>query len=190
MLEDGATPPQPPLYLLSTLELATLREFIDEHLTMGYIQPTRTSHRAPILFVKNKSDELRLCVEFLALNQIMKKDHYPLPLITNLLDAPRKAWIYTKINLRHTFHLIQVSKGDEWTTAFCTRYGSFEWQVMPFGLTNGPTVFQQFMNDIFGDMLDVCVIVYLDDILIYSDNPVKHREHVCEVVRCLRKHGL
>jgi Reverse transcriptase (RNA-dependent DNA polymerase) len=189
-LEDGATPPQPPLYSLSTLELATLREFIDEHLNMGYIRPTWSSHGAPILFVKKKSGELRLCVDFRALNKIMKKDCYPLPLITDLLDAPRKARIYTKIDLCHAFHLVRVAEGDEWKTAFRTRYGSFEWQVMPFGLTNGPAVFRRFMNDVFGDLLDVCVVVYLDDILIYSDNPVKHREHICEVLRHLRKPGL
>jgi hypothetical protein len=119
-LEDGAMPPQPPLYLLSTLELATLREFIDEHLNMGYIRPTRSSHGAPILFVKKKSDELRLCVDFQALNKIMKKDCYLLLLITDLLDVPRKARIYTKIDLRHAFYLVRVAKGDEWKTAFRT----------------------------------------------------------------------
>jgi Reverse transcriptase (RNA-dependent DNA polymerase)/RNase H-like domain found in reverse transcriptase len=120
----------------------------------------------------------------------MKKDHYPLPLITDLLDAPRKARIYTKIDLRHAFHIFRVAEGDEWKTAFRTQYGSFEWQVMLFGLTNGPAVFQCFMNDVFGDMLDVCVIVYLNGILIYSNDPAKHREHICEVLRRLRKHGL
>ena len=119
-LEDGATPPQPPLYSLSTLELATLREFIDEHLNMGYIRPTRSSHGAPILFIKKKSGELRLCVDFRALNKIMKKDRYPLLLITNLLDAPRKARIYTKIDLHHAFHLVRVAEGNEWKTAFRT----------------------------------------------------------------------
>jgi Reverse transcriptase (RNA-dependent DNA polymerase) len=121
-LEDGAMPPQPPLYLLSTLELATLREFIDEHLNMGYIQPTRSSHGAPILFIKKKSGELRLCVDFRALNKITKKYRYPLPLIADLLDAPRKARIYTKIDLRHAFHLVRVAEGDEWKTASQTRY--------------------------------------------------------------------
>jgi hypothetical protein len=112
-LEDGAMLPQPPLYSLSTLELATLREFIDEHLNMGYIRPTRSSHGAPILFVKKKSGELRLCVDFRALNKITKKDRYPLPLITDLLDAPRKARIYTKIDLWHAFHLVRVAEGGK-----------------------------------------------------------------------------
>jgi Reverse transcriptase (RNA-dependent DNA polymerase)/RNase H-like domain found in reverse transcriptase len=189
-LEDSALPPQPSIYLLSTSELATLREFLDEHLSMGYIRPTQSSHRAPILFVKKKDGSLWLCVDFRALNNITKKDRYPLLLISDLLDAPRKTWLYTKIDLQHAYHLVRVAEGDEWKTAFRTRYGSFEWQVMPLGLTNGPAVFQCFMNDVFGDMLDVCIVVYIDDILIYSDNPSQHREHVREVLQRLRLYSL
>ena len=100
----------------------------------------------------------------------------------DLLDAPQKARIYTKIDLQHVYHLVWIAEGDEWKTAFRTCYGSFEWLVMPFGLTNRPTAFQQFMNDIFGDLLDQCVVVYLDDILIYSDNPEQHTKHVREVL--------
>jgi hypothetical protein len=96
-LEDSASPPQPPIYSLSTSELATLREFLDEHLSMGYIRPTRSSHGAPILFVKKKDGSLQLCVDFRALNNVTKTDRYPLPLILDLLDAPRKARLYTKI---------------------------------------------------------------------------------------------
>jgi hypothetical protein len=157
---------------------------------MGFIRPSKSSHGAPVLFVKKKDGSLRLCVDFRGLNKISKKDRYPLPLITDLLNAPRKARLYTKIDLRHAYHLVRIAEGDEWKTAFRTRYGSFEWLVMPFGLTNAPVAFQRFMNDIFGDLLDVCVIVYLDDILIYSDDPKQHTEHVREVLRRLRKHGL
>ena len=108
----------------------------------------------------------------------------------DLLDVPRKARIYTKINLQHAYHLVQIAEGDEWKMAFHTHYGSFKWLVMPFGLTNRPAAFQRFMNDIFGDLLDQCVVVYLDDILIYSDNPEQHTKHVWEVLRHLQKHGL
>jgi Reverse transcriptase (RNA-dependent DNA polymerase) len=95
---------------------------------MGYIWPTWSSHRALILFVKKKSGELQLCVDFRELNKTTKKDCYLLLLIIDLLDAPRKAWIYTKIDLQHAFHLVRVAKGDKWKTAFHTCYGSFEWQ--------------------------------------------------------------
>ena len=93
--------------------------------------------------------------------------------------------MYTKIDLKHAYHLVRIREGDEWKTTFRTRYGSFKWCVMPFGLTNAPAAFQCFMNDIFSDMLDVCVLIYLDDILIYSDNMEQHREHVREVLRRL-----
>ena len=120
----------------------------------------------------------------------MKKDRYPLPLISDLLDAPKKAQIYTKIDLRHANHLVQIAEGNEWKTAFQTHYGSFEWLCMPFGLTNSPTAFQHFMNDIFGNLLDNCVIVYLDDILIYSDDETLHVQHVRDVLQRLRHHSL
>jgi len=86
--------------------------------------------------------------------------------------------------------LVCIADGDEWKTAFRTRYGSFEWSVMPFGLTNAPTAFQQFMNDIFSDLLDVCVMIYLDDILIYSNNMSEHHQYVKEILKCLHKAGL
>ena len=184
-LEEGSTPPLGQMYSLSQTELVALREFIDEHLATGFIRPSRSPYGAPVLFAKKKDGSLRLCVDFRGLNKITKKDRYPLPLISDLLDTSGRARIYTKIDLQHAYHLVRIAEGDEWKTAFRTRYGSFEWLVMPFRLTNAPAVFQRFMNDVFSDMLDVCVIVYLDDILIYSDNPELHRKHVREVLRRL-----
>ena len=189
-LEDGATPPFGPIYSLSQSELTALREFIDEHLSIGFIRPTRSPCGAPVLFIKKKDGSLRLCVDFRGLNRITKKDRYPIPLTADLLDAPRKARIYTKIDLRHAYHLVRIAEGDEWKTAFRTRYGSFEWNVMPFGLTNAPATFQRFMNDIFSDLLDLSVVIYLDDILIYSDNMADHKKQVREVLRRLRANGL
>src|SRR5271156_2056947 len=144
----------------------------------------------PSPLCQKKDGSLRLCVDFRALNKVTVKDHYPLPLISDLLNAPAPARIYLKIDLKHAYHLVRIAEGDEWKTAFRTRYGSFEWRVMPFGLTNAPAGFQRFMNDIFSDLLDVYVIIYLDDILIFSDDPSKHKEHVREVLRRLRQHGL
>ncbi len=95
-------------------------------------------------------------------------------LISDLLDAPSRAHIYTKIDLRHAYHLVQIANGDEEKMIFCMHYSSFKWLVIPEGLTNAPVSFQWFMNDVFSDMIDVSVIVYLDDILIYSDNPADH----------------
>ena len=101
-----------------------------------------------------------------------------------------KAHIYTTINLRHAYHLICIADSDEWKTAFRTCYSSFEWLVMLFGLTNAPAAFQCFMNDIFSDLLDVSVIIYLDNILIYSNNPVDHKKDVHKVLHCLHENGL
>ena len=186
---DG-TPPPNRMYSLSQSELETLRSFIDEHVNLGFIRPSKSPHSAPILFIKKKDGSLRLCVDYRGLNRISKKDRYPLPLLSDLLDAPKKARVFTKIDLRHAYHLVRIANGEEWKTTFRTRYGSFEWLVMPFGLTNAPAAFQRFMNDIFSDLLDVCVIIYLDNILIYSEDMTKHKAHVKEVLRRLRKNGL
>ena len=169
-LEKNSHPPVGTIYSLSKFEQEALKEFINKNLTNGFIRSTSSPHGAPVLFVKKKDGSLWLCVDFCGLNKITKKDQYPLPLISDLLDSPRKAYIYTKIDLRHTYHLVCIAEGDEWKTTFQTRYGAFEWLVMPFGLTNAPAVFQRFMNNVFSDLLDVCVVVYLDDILIYSDD--------------------
>ena len=177
-LEDGAQPPLGPIYSLSSSELQALRVYLDENLAIGTIRPSKSPFGAPILFVKKKDGSLCLCVDYRGLNKISKKDKYPLPLIANLLDAPRKARIYTKIDLRHAYNLVRIAAGDEWKTAFRTRYGSFEWLVMPFGLSNAPSTFQRFMNDVFSDLLNICVIVYLDNVLIFSDSLAQHHEHV------------
>ena len=149
-----------------------------------------SSHKVPVLFIKKKDGSLQLCVDFRKLNKITKKDWYPLPLISNLLDSPRKARIYTKIDLRHTYYLVCIAEGDKWKTAFWICYGAFKWSVMLFRLSNTPATFQHFMNNVFSDLLDVCVVVYLDDILIYSDNIMQHQSHVKEVLKRLQKAGL
>jgi len=182
-LEEGTSPPLGTLYSLSLVELSALRTFIDENLNTGFICPASSSHAAPVLFIKKKDGSLRLCVDFRGLNKITKKDRYPLPLISDLLDSPSHAKIYSKIDLRHAYHLVRIAPGDEWKTAFHTRYGSYEWLVMPFGLTNAPAAFQRFVNTIFADMLDVCIVMYLNDILIYSEDMESHQQHVREVLR-------
>ena len=189
-LEEGAHLLPSRLYSLSPVELETLWGFINENLRFGFICPTSSSHAALVLFVKKKDGSLRLSVDYQGLNKISKKDRYPLPLISDLLDSPSQAKVYTKIDLRHAYHLVRIAKGNEWKTTFRTCYGSYEWQVMPFGLTNAPAAFQQFVNSVFTDMLNVCVIVYLNDILLYSDNMEDHTKHVQEVLWQLHQHKL
>jgi len=125
-LEKDSHSPVETIYSLSKFKQEALKEFIDENLTNGFIHSTSSPHGAPVLFVKKKDGSLRLCVDFCGLNKITKKDRYPLSLISNLLDSPCKARIYTKIDLRHAYHLVRIAEGDEWKTAFRTRYGAFE----------------------------------------------------------------
>ena len=108
----------------------------------------------------------------------------------DLLDAPNKAQIYSKIDLRSAYHLVRITEGDEWKTIFCTHYSLFKWLVIPFGLSNAPAAFQHFINEILVDLLDVYAVVYPDDILIYSDNLEEHRWHIKEVLKRLRKYKL
>ena len=133
-LEEGASPLPGRLYSLSPFELDALRKFINKNLSTGFICPTLSLHAALILFVKKKDGSLRLCVDYHGLNKLTKKDRYLLPLITNLLDSPSRVKVYSKINLHHVYHLVRITDGNEWKTAFRTWYGSYKWLVMPFGL--------------------------------------------------------
>ena len=128
--------------------------------------------------------------QFLMTQLHHSKDKYPLPLVSDLLAAPSKAKFFTKIDLQHAYHLVWISPRDKWKTAFHTHYGSFKWLVMPFGLTNAPAGFRCFLNTIFADLLDVFVIIYLDDVLIFSLNKEDHVKHVSKVLCRLWKHNL
>ena len=119
-LEEGAQPLVGPIYSLSASEQEALKEFIEENLNMGFIRPISSLHGAPVLFVKKKDGSLCLCVDFCGLNCIFKKNCYPLLLISNLLDSPRKAWVYSKIDLHYAYNLVRIANGDEWKTAFRT----------------------------------------------------------------------
>ena len=189
-LEEGTQSLVSSIYSLSASEQEALKEFIEENLNTGFIQSTSSLHGALVLFVKKKDGSLHLCVNFCRLNHIFKKDRYPLPLISDLLDSPCKAQVYSKIDLHHAYHLVHIANGDEWKTAFRTHYGSFEWSVIPFSLTNAPMAFQRFMNNIFSDLSDICIVIYLDDILIYLNNMSKHYQHVKEILKRLYKAGL
>ena len=156
-LEEGASPLLGTVYSLSQTELGVLQMFINEHLSYGFIKQSTSAHGAPVLFVHKKDSSLHLCIDYRGLNKLTKKDRYPLPLISDLLDSPSKAKIYSKIDLCHVYHLVRIAEGDEWKTAFHTRYGSFEWNVMPFCLTNAPMAFQRFINSILTDLLNVCM---------------------------------
>jgi hypothetical protein len=169
-LEEGHSPPFGPIYGLLEPELQALRDYLTENLAKGFVQHSKSPAGTPILFVKKKDGSLRLCVDYRGFNKITKKNQYPLPLISSLLDRLRIGKIFTKLDLRGAYNLLRICPGDEWKTTFRTRYGHFEYTVMPFGLTNAPIIFQHLMNDIFQEYMDEFVVVYLGDILIFSKN--------------------
>ena len=137
-----------------------------------------------------KDGGLRLCVDYRGLNKITIKNRHPLPLIHEMLDRLCGAKLFTKLDLRNAYHRIRIKPGDEFKTAFRTRYGHYKYKVMPFGLANAPATFQAYINETLAGLVDVICIVYLDDILIYSANPEEHKKHVKQVLQRLREHGL
>ncbi len=169
-LEGDCQPPYSPIYLLSTPELHVLREYLHDNLAKGFIRHSTSSTGAPILFVKKKDGSLWLCVDYRRLNLLTKKNWYPLPLIGEALDWLSGTKIYTKLDIQVAYNWVQMKEGDEWKTAFWTWYEHYEYCVMPFGLANAPATFQGFINYALQDLLDICCITYLDDILIYSDD--------------------
>ena len=188
--EPGTTPPWGPIYPMSELELKTLREYLDEMIKSGKIRPSHSPAGAPILFVPKPGGGLRLVVDYRGLNKITTKNRYPLPLMDELRDRTRGAKIFTEIDLKSGYSNIRIKEGDEWKTAFRMRYRHYEYLVMPEGLTNAPALFQAMMNEILWEYLDQGVVVYLDNILIYSRNEEEHEVLVKKVLQILMDNDL
>ena len=163
---------------------------LEELLKKGYIHPSVSSWGALVLFLKKKDGTLRLCIDFRQLNKVTVKNKYPLPRIDDLFDQLKDAKIFSKIDLRSGYHQVRIKDEDIGKTAFRTRYGHYEFTVVPFGLTNAPTVFMCLMNGVFRDYLDKFVIVFLDDILVYSKIKEEHEQHLIMVLQVLREHQL
>ena len=183
-------PPYGPLYNLSNTELAALRDYLNAALAKGWIRHSTSPAGAPILFVPKKDGGLRLCVDYRGLNKVTVKNRHPLPLISETLDRLYGAKYFTKLDLKDAYHRLRIKKGDEWKTAFRTRYGHFEYLVMPFGLTNAPATFQAYINKSLAGLLDHFCVVYLDNILIYSNSKEEHLDHVRQVLLRLRRFRL
>ena len=183
-------PPMGQMYSMSNSELAEVRKWITENLSKGFIRASSSSCASPILFVKKMYGSVRLCVDYRALNDITFKDRYPLPRIEETLDQIRgkEDRLFTRLDLRTAYNLIRIKEGNEWKTAFRTRYGLYEFLVIPFDLTNAPATCQRFVNDTLREYLDVFCVCYLDDILIYSVGTIaEHRRKVCSVLRKLQE---
>ena len=186
----GEAPPHKSPYRLSTAELDELKRQIDTLLEQGWIRPSSSPYGAPILFIPKKDGKWRMCIDYRALNKITVKNRYPLPKVEELLDRLHGARYFTKLDLASGYHQIRVREADVHKTAFVSRYGSYEYMVMPFGLCNAPATFQCVMNTILREGLDNLVLVFLDDILIYSRTKEEHLEHIREVLTRLRSEKL
>ncbi|KAJ9556038.1 hypothetical protein OSB04_010652 [Centaurea solstitialis] len=189
-LVPGATPVAKAPYWLAPPEMMELSKQLGELLDKGFIRPSTSPWGAPILFVKKKDGSMRMCVDYRELNKLTVKNRYPLPRIDDLFDQLQGAAWFSKIDLRSGYHQLKVREEDVHKTAFRTRYGHFEFVVMPFGLTNAPAAFMDLMNRVCRPMLDRSVIVFIDDILIYSRSKEEHVEHLREVLEVLRKEKL
>ena len=190
VLQKDATLHYGPIYPLSEEESKVLKEYIEENLKKGFIRPSESPAGYPVLFQKKKDGTLRLCVDYKKLNEVTVRNSYPLPLIPNIIEKIKGANYFTKLDLRSAYNLVRIRKGDEYKTAFRTKYGHYEYLVMPFGLRNAPATFQSFINSVLRPYLEKFVILYLDDILIFSKSLDEHHEHVRTVLKTLLENNL
>jgi hypothetical protein len=189
-LKDGAQPYSRPLRRMSTQELDELKKQLQEYLESGRLRPSVSPWGTNVIFAKKKDGSLRFCVDYRGLNDATIRNSYPLPHTEDLFDRLQGARYFSKIDLRTGFFQIWLAEGDREKTAFRTRYGHFEWTVLPMGLTNAPATFQHLMNNTFRDMLDRCVLAFLDDIVVYSRTLEEHRRDVHATLTRLREAGL
>jgi len=188
-LAPGSSPPFRTPYKMSPKEEAEAHRQIADLLDRGLIDPSTSEFGAPVLFVK-KDGSMPMCVDYRALNKLTVRDRYPLPHIEVLLNKLHGAKYFTKLDLASGYHQIRIAPEDIPKTAFTTPLGHFEFKVLPFGLTNAPATFQSIMNDIFRSHLGSCVLVYLDDILIFSKTKEEHVRHMDMAFQLLQQHQL
>jgi hypothetical protein len=189
-LMPGSTPVSKTPYRTSTLEMNELQMQLEEILRKWYICPSVSPWGSPVLFVKKKYGTLILCIDFRKLNKVTVKNKYPLPRIDDLFDQLKDENIFSKIDLKLGYHQVRIKEEDINKTAFRTRYGHYEFTVVRFGLSNALVVFMFLMNGVFREYLDKYVIVFLDDILIYSKSEEEHENHLRIVLQVLREHQL
>ena len=183
----GATPASITLYRMTPVELKELKLQLQELLEKRFIRPSVSPWGAPVLFVKKKDGTLRLCIDYRQLNKLTIKNKYPLPRIDDLFDQLKGASIFSKIDLRSGYHQLRIKDVDLHKTPFRTRYGHYEFLVMPFGLTNAPAAFMDLMNRVFRPYVDQFVVVFIDDILVYSKDQENHDTHLRVVLETLEK---
>jgi hypothetical protein len=189
-LKPGKAPIYKTPYRMATLELADLKEHIKELLEKGFVCPSSSSWEAPMIFVPKKDGTQRLCMDYHALNEVTIKNKYPLPRIDDLFDQLYGVCVFSKIDLRSGYHRLKILECDIPKTAFVSRYGLYEYTVMSFGLTNASAYFMYLMNKVFIEYLDKFVMVFIDDILVYSRSEEEHEEHLHRDLQKLRENRL
>ncbi|KAK8930595.1 hypothetical protein KSP39_PZI016329 [Platanthera zijinensis] len=188
-LVPGTKPVSRSPYRLAPKEMAELKVQLEELMEQGYVRPSSSPWSAPVLFVKKKDRSLRLCIDYRELNKLTEKNKYPIPRIDDLFDQLVRS-VYSKLDLKSGYYQLRIRECDIPKTAFNTRYGHFEFTVMPFGLTNAPSVFMDLMTRTFREYLDHFVIVFIDDILVYSQCKEDHFKHLHLVLETLRRNEL
>ena len=189
-LVPGTAPIYKRPYRMDANQLAELKDQIQDLLDKGYIRPSTSPWGAPVIFVPKKDGGTRMCVDYRALNEVTIKNKYPLPRIEDLFDQLKGACVFSKIDLRSGYHQLKIRASDIPKTAFVSHYGLYEYTIMPFGLTNAPAYFMYLMNKVFMDYLDKFVVVFIDDILVFSRNEEEHEEHLRLVLQRLRENQL
>ncbi|GJY18678.1 putative reverse transcriptase domain-containing protein, partial [Tanacetum coccineum] len=186
----GATPVARAPYRLAPSKMKELSNQLQELLEKGFIRPSSSPWGALVLFVKKKDEIFRMCIDYRELNKLTIKNRYPLPRIDDLFDQLEGSSVYSKIDLRSGYHQLCIREEDIPITTFRTRYGHYEFQMMPFGLTNAPAMFMDLMNRVCKPYLDKFMIVFIDDILIYSKNKEEHEEHLNTILHLLKEEKL
>nr|GFC08083.1 putative reverse transcriptase domain-containing protein [Tanacetum cinerariifolium] len=189
-LVPGAAPVARAPYRFAPAEMQELSTQLQERSNKGFIRPSSSPWGAPVLFVKKKDGSFRMCIDYRELNKLTVKNRYPLSRIDDLFDQLQGSRVYSKIDLRSGYHKLRVREEDIPKTAFRTCYGHYEFQVMPFGLTNAPAVFMDLINRVCKPYLDRFVIVFIDDILIYSKNIKEHEGHLKLILKLLKEEEL
>ena len=186
----GIVPMSRAPYRMAPTELKELKSQLQELLDKGFIRPNVSPWGAPVLFVKKKDGTLRMCIDYRQINKVTVKNKYPLPRNEDLFDQLKGAGVFSKIDLRSWYYQLRVKEVDVPKTAFRTRYGHYEFLVMPFGLTNAPAVFMDLMNRVFRPYVDQFVVVFIDDIMVYSKDTQEHEQHLRIVLEMLREKKL
>lgn len=190
VLKEGSDPVNQKPYRYAVQQKNEIDKMIQELLQAGTVQPNSSPYASPVVLVKKKDNTWRLCVDYRKLNEMTVKDRFPIPLIEDLMDELGGSCVYSKIDLRAGYHQVRMEESDIHKTAFRTHSGHYKYLVMPFGLTNAPATFQGLMNQVFAKCLRKFVLIFFDDILIYSSSMEEHIYHLQEVFKLMRLNKL